>query len=681
MINRKSHKKLSVAMAILSAGMIACTSGSRPEPAFNAANMDTTINPGDDFYQFVNNDWLQNNPIPDDYSRYGSFEKLNEENEAKLSDLLTAIRTDATAEPGSNRQKLRDFYNSAMDTSSLETLGIKPIKNYLDMIDLICYKNEVVNAIAEMHQKGLDPLFLLVATQDSKNAEMMIADIEQSGLGMSDRDYYLKEDARSTEIRNSYEQYIQKLFILAGYTEKNAITAQQSVMNIETALAEASMDKLTLRDPYATYNKKEIAELQHMAPSLNWKDYFETRSITIDSLNVGQPNFVKSLSDMLDTTAVDDWKAYLKWNILNSSAYYLGRDFEAAHFAFYSTTMTGTTVQRDRWKRVLAVINGSLGEALGQEYVAAYFPPEAKDRMIDLVEHLRTAFGQRLSQLEWMSDTTKEKALDKLAAMTVKIGYTDKWIDYTNLDIKNQPYILNVLAANEFNVKENIKEIGKPVDRQKWFMTPQTVNAYYNPTMNEIVFPAAILQPPFFYMDGDDAVNFGAIGMVIGHEMTHGFDDQGRQYAKSGNLQEWWTKDDSKRFKNKTQVLVDHFNNYKVLDTLTINGELTLGENIADLGGLNISFQALQNKLKETSRPGLIDGYTPEQRFFISYAQVWRNHMREQRLRQQINEDPHSPGEARVNGTIYNLEEFYKAFNILESAQRYISPDKRAKIW
>lgn len=668
-------------MAILSAGMVACTTGSSTEPALNVANMDTTINPGDDFYQFVNNGWLKNNPIPDDYSRYGSFEKLNEENEAKLSELLTAIRNDATAEQGSNRQKIRDFYNSAMDTTALEALGIKPIKNYLDMIDLINSKEEVINAVAEMHQKGLDPLFWLGATQDSKNTEMVIADIEQGGLGMSDRDYYLKEDARSTEIRNSYEQYIQKLFALAGYTEEDAMAATQSVMNIETALAEASMDKLTLRDPYATYNKKDIAALQNLTPAFNWNAYLEARSISIDSLNVGQPEFFKSMSGLIEKVAVDDWKTYLKWNILNSSAYYLGKDFEAAHFAFYSTTMTGTTVQRDRWKRVLSVINGSLGEALGQEYVAAYFPPEAKDRMVDLVEHLRTAFGQRLSQLDWMSDTTKEKALDKLAAMNVKIGYPDEWTDYSELEIKDQPYILNVLAANAFNVKDNIKEIGKPVDRKKWFMSPQTVNAYYNPTMNEIVFPAAILQPPFFYMDGDDAVNFGAIGMVIGHEMTHGFDDQGRQFAKNGNLQEWWTKDDSKRFKKKTQVLVDHFNNYKVLDTLTINGELTLGENIADLGGLNISFQALQNKLNETSRPGLIDGYTPEQRFFISYAQVWRNHMREQRLRQQINEDPHSPGEARVNGTIYNLEEFYKAFNIAESGKRYMAPEKRAKIW
>ncbi|TCO04427.1 M13 family metallopeptidase [Natronoflexus pectinivorans] len=680
-MNFKSLVKVKIITLIMLSAFIYSCSNAPQKPALDPANMDITVNPGDDFYRFVNNGWLQNNPLPDDYSRYGAFEQLNEENEQKLYDLLMAIRSDKSAAHGSNRQKIRDFYNSAMDTLLLEEQGISPIRPFLERIDAIDSKEELQTVIAELHQTGIRPLFGMGASQDRKNTDWMIASVGQGGLGMSDRDYYLKDDARSTEIREGYKHFIAQMFSLAGYDDQEAEKAVEAIMQIETSLAESSMDRLTLRNPYATYHIMTLDELSNNSPNINWNNYFDIRNVSIDDLNVAQPEFFKTVSDLMDTVELEKWKTYLKWNVLNSSASFLSSDFDKANFAFYGTVMTGSEVQRERWKRVLGVLNGSLSEAVGQEYVSLYFPPEAKERMIDLVEHLRTAFHQRISNLEWMSDETKEEAYGKLAAMNVKIGYPDKWIDYSDLEIKEQPYILNILAARAFNIKRNLDEIGQPVDRDKWFMSPQTVNAYYSPTMNEIVFPAAILQPPFFYLHADDAMNYGAIGMVIGHEMTHGFDDQGRQFAKDGNLSDWWTEEDSQRFDELSQVLVDQYNNYVMLDSLTINGKLSLGENIADLGGLSIAYQALQNKLEEDGRPGEIDGFTPEQRFFVSYAQVWRNHMREQRLRQQLNEGPHSPGEARVNGIVYNMEEFYKAFNLDESGERFIAPDDRAKIW
>ena len=659
----------------------ACTQ-STPLPPIDTGNMSTDILPGDDFYRFVNEGWLQNNPIPDEYSRYGSFEQLAEENEEKLYALLTQIRNDRSASAGSNRQKIRDFYNSAMDTLTQTKQGIAPIVPLMERVESIENKEKLAKFTAELHQLGFGPLFGLRAAQDRKNTEEMIANIGQGGLGMSDRDYYLNQDTRSREIRENYELLIEKVFILAGYSKNDAQRARRQIMEIETSLAEASMTRLERRDPYATYNKMSIEEIQQTMPSFNWDYYLNIRSLDIDELNVGQPLFFNRIEELISNQPLESWKTYLNWNILRNSAQYIGQEFEDAHFDFYGRVMTGSEKQRERWKRALAQLNFSMGEAVGQEYVALHFPPESKDRMIDLVEHLRMGFYQRIEGLEWMSDDTKKQAYEKLKAMNVKIGYPDRWIDYGELEIKDQPHVLNIMAAREFNIRRNLEEIGEPVDRDKWFMSPQTVNAYYSPTMNEIVFPAAILQPPFFFPHGDDAVNFGAIGMVIGHEMTHGFDDQGRRYAKDGNLRDWWTEEDSRRFEERSEVLIEQYNNYVMLDSLTINGRLSLGENIADLGGLTIAYQALQNKLAEDGRPDDIDGFTPEQRFFIAYAQIWRNHMRDQRLMQQLNEGPHSPGEARVNGIVYNMEEFYKAFSIdPETSVRFIAEENRASIW
>ncbi len=660
---------------------VSCKQTPTPPP-IDTSNMDFSYSPGDDFYRFVNGGWLQNNPIPEEYSRYGSFEQLAEENEEKLFALLMEIRNDRNAVTGSNRQKIRDFYNSAMDTVTQTNLGTEPIRFLFERIENIEDKSEITEVIAFMQQIGINPVFGLRAGQDRKNTEEMIANIGQGGLGMSDRDYYLNQDARSIEIRENYELFIEKIFILAGHSKRDAREARRRIMELETSMAEASMTRLERRDPYATYNKMTIDELNELMPSFNWDTYLTSRNLDIDDLNVGQPIFFKNANKLIKEKPLDYWKTYLEWNVLRSTAQFIGKDFEDAHFEFYGKVMTGSEKQRERWKRSLASLNSAMGEAVGQEYVALHFPPESKERMIDLVEHLRDAFEQRIGQLAWMSDDTKKEAFAKLEKMNVKIGYPDKWTDYSDLEIKDQPFVLNILAAREFNIKRNLAEIGEPVDRDKWFMSPQTVNAYYSPTMNEIVFPAAILQPPFFYPHGDDAVNFGAIGMVIGHEMTHGFDDQGRRYAKDGNLHDWWTEEDSKRFEERTEVLVEQYNNYVMLDSLTINGRLSLGENIADLGGLTIAFQALRNKLKEDGIPEKIEGFIPEQRFFISYAQIWRNHMRDQRLMQQLNEGPHSPGEARVNGIVYNMKEFYEAFDLsTENSLRFIDPEVRAEIW
>ncbi len=661
---------------------IACTQQPKPEPPIDISHMSSDISAGDDFYRFVNAGWLEKYPIPEEYSRYGSFEQLAEQNEEKLYNLLQTIQEDNNAAQGSNRQKIRDFYNSAMDTVKQAEAGIEPLGFLLENIDNLNDKKELPRIIASMHLKGFSPVFGLRARQDRKNTEEVIVNIYQSGLGMSDRDYYLKDDARSKEIRENYEILIDKIFTLSGKSPEEAATAREEIMEIETQLADASMTRLQRRDPYATYNKQTLQEIDDSMPAFDWPAYLGSLEIDIQELNNGQPEFFQRFDELLATHSLDQWKTYLEWNVLRGAAPYIGRDFEQAHFDFYSRVMTGSEQQRERWKIALSSLNGALGDAVGQEYVALHFPPESKNRMKELVEYLREAFYQRIEQLDWMSPDTKENAFAKLQAMNVKIGYPDKWIDYSNLEIKEQPHILNVIAAREFNRALNLAEIGQPVDRDKWFMNPQTVNAYYSPTMNEIVFPAAILQPPFFFPHGDDAVNFGAIGMVIGHEMTHGFDDQGRRYALDGNLKEWWTEEDSRKFEEKTKTLVDQYNNYVMLDTLTINGKLSLGENIADLGGLTIAYQALQNKLNKDGSPGEIEGFTPNQRFFIAYGQIWRNHMRNQRLMQQLSEGPHSPGEARVNGIVYNMKEFYEAFGLdADNTSRYIESSARAEIW
>ncbi len=649
--------------------------------AINKSNMDTAVKPGNNFYLYVNGGWIKNNPIPPEYSQYGAFTVLYEQNQKKLKKLVDELSAQKNANAGSVAQKIRDFYNSGMDTTTINKLGIAAIEPELEEINKIKNKKEVEKNIAAMHENGIYPLFYMFSDADQKNSNMEIANLHQGGLGLPDVDYYIKDDKTAQHIRKAYKQHIVKMFVLAGDDDKTAEKIANNAYNIEHKLAEISFTRLQQRNPEKNYNKMNLATLQQKSPNFNWGFYFEELGLpNPGDLNVSQLPFFVGISKVYQETTVQAWKDYLKWKLINSAASYLSEPFVKENFNFYGQTMSGQQEMRPRWKRVMETISGGLGEALGKLYVEKYFPPEAKTKMIKMIENLRAAFAVRIKNVDWMSAETKKKALEKLDAITVKVGYPDKWKDYSSLTIVPGNYFKNVRNARKFEFHYNLNKIGKPVDKTEWGMTPQTVNAYYNPTNNEIVFPAAILQPPFFNNNADDAVNYGAIGVVIGHEMTHGFDDQGRKYDKNGNMNDWWTKEDAKRFKEKTKKLEKLYDNYTVLDSLHINGKLTMGENIADLGGLNISYQAYQTTLNgKTPKP--IDGFTSTQRFFMGFAQVWRQNIRNKELAKRLKTDVHSPGEARVNIPPFNIKAFIKAFNIKKGDKLYIPKDKRAVIW
>ena len=671
-----------LAVALSTEGCSNAGKDKKASPAIDAANMDTTVKAGDDFYKFANGTWMKNNPIPAEYSRYGAFEMLEEENYVQLKTIFAEASADKNATEGTVNQKIRDFYNSGMDTLTIDKNGISPLKSELDQIDAFSTTADVQKMLTQQHASGNYPLFYLFSSPDEKNSNQVIAMTYQGGLGLPDRDYYLSDEARSKEIRAAYVKHVAKMFVLAGSTPEQAAKDAEIVVKLETELAKISSTRLELRDPKANYNKTDLAGLQKMAPGLDWKAYFDGIKLSAtNEINVGQPKFVSGMSKMINTVSISDWKVYFRWDIINSAASSLSSDFDKEHFAFYGTVLSGAKEQQPRWKRMIDQTSNSLGEAVGQLYVQKFFPPEAKSRMVELVNNLKVSLGERIKGLTWMSDSTKKEAEAKLAKINVKIGYPDKWIDYSSLKVGTDSYYANKKSARQFAVNRDITKIGKPVDRSEWGMTPQTINAYYSPNMNEIVFPAAILQPPFFFMDADDAVNYGAIGMVISHEMTHGFDDQGRQYDKEGNLHDWWLADDSKNFESKTKVLVDQYDNYKILDSLHVDGKLTLGENIADLGGMNVAYNGLLKATEGKDKSEKIDGFTADQRFFLSYAQVWRANVRNEETMRRLKEDVHSPGEARVNAIVYNIPAFYTAFNIQATDKKYIAPENRANIW
>lgn len=671
-----------IALALGTSGCGNTGNDKKAVAALSATNMDTTVKAGDDFYRYANGSWLKNNPIPAEYSRYGAFEVLEEENYTQLKTILAEASADKNATEGSVNQKIRDFYNSGMDTVKIEKNGINPLKAELDQINAFATVADVQKMLALEHASGNYPLFYLFSSPDEKNSNQVIAATYQGGLGLPDRDYYLGTDSRSKEIRASYLKHMAKMFVLAGSAPDQAAKDADVVMKIETELATISSTRLELRDPKANYNKTDLAGLEKMAPGIDWKGYFEGINLHVtNEINIGQPKFVSGMAKMINTVSVADWKVYFRWFLINSAASSLSTDFDKEHFAFYGTVLSGVKEQRPRWKRMIDQTSSSLGEAVGQLYVQKFFPPEAKKRMVELVNNLKVSLGERINGLAWMTDITKKEAQAKLAKINVKIGYPDKWIDYSTLTIGTESYYTNKKNARQFEVNRSIAKIGKSVDRSEWDMTPQTINAYYSPNMNEIVFPAAILQPPFFFMDADDAVNYGAIGMVISHEMTHGFDDQGRQYDKEGNLHDWWQAEDSKNFEAKTKVLVDQYDSYKILDSLHVDGKLTLGENIADLGGMNVAYNGLQKALNGKNKDEKIDGFTTDQRFFLSYAQVWRANIRDEETMRRLKEDVHSPGDARVNAIVYNIPAFYTAFNIQPTDKRYIAPENRADIW
>ncbi|HNX57367.1 MAG TPA: M13 family metallopeptidase [Prolixibacteraceae bacterium] len=666
-------------LIILLSVCMSLTSSKQGMKAIDPADMDTSVSPVADFDNYANGGWKKRFPIPNEKSRFGSFDLLADTGEVQVQKLIEQISKTKQV-PGSIGQKIGDFYNTGMDTVKIEAEGITGIKPMLDQIKSIRNKQQLMTLVADLHKKGVSPMYVIYSEADQKNSQMVVAYLRQGGLGMPDRDYYMKSDEQSKKIQEAYKDHLAKMFALAGYNASVAKTNVGLVYNLENRLASKSMTRLEMRDPNSTYHKMNVDALQKISSEINWKTQFADLGLSDPGeFIVCQPDFFTELGKMVNEIPLDTWKAYLEWQVLRSTSSYLSSAFVNENFSFFGRTLTGQVAQRPRWKRVQGATNGALSEALGQMYVEKYFPAESKKRMIELVGNLRKSLGERIKQLAWMSEETKAKALEKLDAITVKVGYPDKWRDYSGLAVSNKSYIGNVLQARQFDFNFMLGKVNKPVDKTQWLMSPQTVNAYYEPTANEIVFPAAILQPPFFYVDGDDAVNYGAIGVVIGHEMTHGFDDQGRLYDKVGNLSEWWTAEDSKRFKERAQVLVNQFDNYTVIDTMKANGQLSLGENIADLGGLNIAYNALQKVLTGNEKP--IDGFTPNQRFFLAYAHLWAQNIRDKEIIRRTKEDVHSLGRFRVLGPLRNLPEFYQAFNAKDGDYMFLKTNERAVIW
>lgn len=648
--------------------------------AVDSANFDFKVHPGDDFFNYVSGGWRVNNPIPDAESRWGAFNVLNLENQIKLKTLFEE------AASGKHKEidwiKIGDFYTSGMDTLAIENAGLKPLTSFFEKIDKLSSIADVQKMIGELSAFTIQPMFYFYVSADDKNSSMNIASLYQGGLGLPDRDYYFPKDDRTKNILAEYEKHLSKVFVLYGLNNDEADKAAKVVINIETELAKASSTRLELRDPVKNYNKMTIKDLQKISPKFDWNTFFGQLGITSpNEINVGQPKFYETLSNLMTKTSIDDFKVFLKWKVLKDASPYLNDAFVNQNFEFYGKVLTGSKVIQDRWKRVLNTTSGSLGEAVGKIYTEKYFPAKSKEKMLKLVGNLKLALNEHIQNLTWMSDGTKAKALTKLEKINVKIGYPDKWKDYSKLQISKESYVMNVLNSSKFEMDENLAKIGKPVDRTEWGMSPQTVNAYYSPNMNEIVFPAAILQPPFFFPDGDDAVNYGAIGVVIGHEMTHGFDDQGRQFDADGNLVDWWTKDDADKFTEKVQILVEQANGFTVINDMKVDGALTLGENIADFGGLTVALTALKKASNGNVDSPAVDGFTPLQRFFISYSQVWRQNIRDEEEMRRLKEDVHSPGIYRVNGTLPNVPDFYKAFNITDANKLFLPVEKRAIIW
>ena len=647
-----------------------------------ASNLDKTVKPTADFYQYACGGWMANNPLGDEYARYGSFDVLGENNQKQLQDLVTKIATQKNA-PGTVEQKVGDFYNTAMNTESINKQGAQPLQPELQNIAKM-QRNDLSVKMAKMLMDGSSPFFALFGSADPDNSSMTIAHIWQSGLGIGDRDYYLDKDQQN--IRDEYVKLMTKMFSMSGYSAIAGFKGKENemakrVMALETLLAQYAIDKTVLRDPYQTIHKCTPADFQKMIPALNVQQYLQTLNLKVDTLNVSQPTYIQGINNVIEVTDFDVIKAYLAWNVIRGAASYLSDEFVDASFDFYGKTLSGRKENRPRWKRVIDNLDDCLGEAVGQMYVQKYFPAEAKVRMDQLVKNLQWALGERIKNSTWMTDQTKKNALEKLAAFTVKIGYPDKWRDYSGLTIGTESYYANVMNSRRFDMAYSLGKIGKPVDPTEWQMTPQTVNAYYDPTTNEICFPAGILQPPFFDMNADDAANYGAIGVVIGHEMTHGFDDQGRNYDKKGNLSDWWTEQDAATFKEKAQLIVDHFNSIEVAPGVYANGEFTLGENIADNGGLNVSYTAFLKAKKDGQIKGEMDGFTPEQRFFLAYAAVWAANIREAEILRRTKTDPHALGRWRVNATLRHIDPFYEAFNIQPGDPMWMDPEKRSHIW
>lgn len=642
---------------------------------FPAAEMDATVDLGNDFYQYSNGGWMKQHPLPADKSRLGTFDILAEDNNDKLKSLVEEAIASKSPK-GTPAQKIADLYTCGMDTAARNKAGYEPIKSLLELAEQVNDNKQIAMTFGQLQTVGVAPFFYFNRDIDAMNSTMNIASVGQAGIGLPDRDYYFAEDPFISNIITGYKTMLVKFATLIGM--ENAEARVEAVYELEKRIAEKMYTRKMNRDPQLTYNKFEREEFEKEIVGFEWEVFFESIQLRPQSVNATQLGYFKELGNLIANTDKAVLSDYIKLRIVNAYADYLSDDFVNASFDYRGRILSGTQEMRPLWKRILGVVNNEL---LGQLFVEKYFPANAKQRMVTLIENLRTAFSQRIDSLKWMGDATKAQAKEKLAAISVKVGYPDVWEDYSKMEIDPAlGFVGNLLNVQKLSYEKEILKIDQPVDKNEWFMTPQTVNAYYNPSGNEIVFPAGILQPPFFYAEGDDAVNYGAIGVVIGHEMTHGFDDMGCQYDKDGNLNNWWTEEDSENFKAATQKLVERFNTFTVIDSIKANGELTLGENIADLGGLCISHQAFINSLNGQAAP-VFEGQTADQRFCLAYSRVWATNIRPEHLYQQVKTDPHSPAKLRVNGSLPLVDYFYTAFGIKEDAAMYVPSEERIEIW
>ncbi len=657
------------------------------KPGIQLQNMDLKTRPNDDFHRFVNGKWLDKTQIPADRTRWGSFDELRKNTDEDVMSLLKEAMNNKNIDPKSETGKVVSLYKSILDTVSRNKIGLKPLQNYLEDIDKVQNTNDLMNLISKVYPEASVGFFGAFVGTDAKNSNRNVVSVGIGSVGLPDREYYVSDSKDNQEKREKYLAHLAKMFSkFLNYTNSEAQIHAQKILALETALIKPTLDRVERRDRRKTYNPMSIADLQKLFPENNWDTYFSKMGIKkLDSVIVSQPKYLTELDKILKENKVDEWKAYMKWTILRGMANRLSTELEKANWEFYDKTLTGAIKQRPIEERALAVVNGSLGEALGKLYIAKKFPKEAKEKAKEMIANVFKAYENRINNLPWMSAETKKNALIKLNKFRVKIGYPDKWKDYSGLELLSPDaggtYFENAIALSKWNSKENIAKLYKPVDKEEWGMSPQTVNAYYNATNNEIVFPAAILQPPFYDYKADDAVNYGGIGGVIGHEISHGFDDSGSRYNAEGNLKNWWTDEDLKSFNSLGGALADQYSTLQPLPGIYVDGKFTLGENIGDLGGINAAFDGLQISFKEKGRPKKIDGFTPEQRFFISWGTIWRSKIRDEALKNYVKTDPHSPGMYRAYVPLQNINYFYKAFDIKKGDKMFIEEKNRVKIW
>lgn len=687
------NKKVLLTSAFAVVSLVACKDAKKTAEAEDTVNhgitleyMDTLVKPGDDFFRYVNGTWFDKTEIPADRTRWGSFDELRQNTDKDALAILKEAAQNKKLDPKSDQAKAVAVFETYLDAETRNKLGVAPLKPYLDKINAIATPADVTKLINDLADEGGLGLYSIYVYADAKNSNENAVYLSLGSLGLPDRDYYILKDKDMQEKREQYTAHVARMLEMAGESKEEATADSKRVLAIETKMAEPRLTRVERRDSRLTYNPMTIADLQKLAPVVDWNAYITANGLkNVDKVIVSQPKYIKSLNEILTTKNIADVKAYLKWTLVNSSASLLSTDMETANWEFYSKTLEGAKEQRPVEERALAVVNRTVGEALGQLYVEKKFPAEAKAKAQAMIKNVLTAFGERIKALPWMAEETKKGALEKLSTTTVKIGYPDKWEDYSKMTIKSIAdggnYFENMKNVEKWEVAKNMADFGKPVDKSRWGMAPQTVNAYFNPLYNEIVFPAAILQPPFYDYKADEAINYGGIGAVIGHEISHSFDDSGARYDKDGNLNNWWTDADLERFTKLGNALADQYSALEPLPGVFVDGKFTLGENIGDLGGVNAAYDGLQLYLKENGNPGLIDGFTPEQRFFISWGTIWRTKAREEAIKNQVKTDPHAPGHYRAYVPLQNVDAFYEAFQIKEGDKLYIKPEERVKIW